>query len=91
MDPALARLLLKTKRLVVRIDTPSSRRRGPRAGSLPSRLVDWARRRGKPFRTQDVAKALKIKPRHASVLLVHAVKDGRGIVRTSHGVYAYTE
>ena len=93
LDTELAELLLKERKLVIRIGEPTKpvAESTMRLGSLPSRLHTWARERGEPFRTKELATELGIRPRHASVLLVQAVQANRGIVRVSHGLYDYQE
>jgi len=96
MDPAFAEALLKQKRIVIRLVKPGTPARGaarrthdPSPGTHMARLVDWARKHGKPFRTRLAAEAIGVTPRHASVLLVNAVQGRHGIVRLSHGVYRF--
>jgi hypothetical protein len=45
---------------------------GFRAGSLPDRLLRWARARGRPFRVAEVADTLRVNRAHAQRLLVRA-------------------
>ena len=98
MDERLVEVLRKQRRLVIRIVDPgtpvtgaAAKRPAPREGTHGRRLLDWARELGQPFRTRAAAKALGLGTRHTSVLLVNAVRDDYGIVRVSHGVYAFEE
>lgn len=61
----------------------------PREGSLPARLVAWARSFGKSFDTDQVRKALKVTRAHASMLLARVVRDGP-VRREKRGVYTAT-
>ncbi len=60
---------------------------GPREGSHGAKLVAWAAKRGKPFGTPEVVKALKINRGHASMVLASVVAGGQ-VVRQGRGVYA---
>ena len=96
MDDKLVDALRQSRRLVIRLVEPGAPAQGaarvsrePNAGTHMAKLVDWAKAHDAPFRTSAVAKALRLTKRHASVLLVNAVQESFGIVRLSHGVYAY--
>jgi len=58
-----------------------------RAGSLPARLVGWAKGRKKPFGVEDLTKKFKIKRGHASMLLSYVVKYG-AVERVGRGAYS---
>jgi hypothetical protein len=60
---------------------------GFRSGSLPEKLVQWAKGRKKPFGVRDVMKALKVKRAHASMVLTRATSAG-GLKRMGRGSYA---
>ncbi len=62
---------------------------GFRPGSLPGKLVQWAKGRKKPFGVRDVMKALKVKRAHASMVLTRVVNAG-GLKRMGRGEYAAT-
>ncbi len=58
-----------------------------RAGSLPARLVGWAKGLKRPFGVQDLTKKFKIKRGHASMLLTYVVKHG-AVARVGRGAYS---
>jgi hypothetical protein len=58
-----------------------------RAGSLPARLVSWAKGRKKPFGVEDLTRKFKIKRGHASMLLSYVVKYG-AVERVGRGAYS---
>lgn len=59
----------------------------PRAGSLPARILAWAEKRRKPFRTGDIVKRFKVSGAHASMLLGKLAKGPYPVRRKSRGVY----
>ena len=63
------------------------RKGGYRTGSLPEKLVKWAKGRKKPFGVQDVMKALKVKRAHASMVLTRVMASG-DLKRVGRGAYA---
>jgi len=65
----------------------AKRASGPREGSHGAKLIEWAAKRGKPFGTPEVVKALKINRGHASMVLASVVAGGQ-VVRQGRGVYA---
>jgi hypothetical protein len=60
---------------------------GYRAGSLPDKLIKWAKSRKKPFNVHDVMKALKVKRAHASMVLTRVMGSG-DLQRVGRGAYA---
>ncbi|MHC4934027.1 MAG: hypothetical protein ACYTGV_17775 [Planctomycetota bacterium] len=93
---------LRTSRsITIRLETPRGGARGagsqggkgrkeePRAGSLPARVIDWAKTRKKSFGTQDITKRFKLSRAHASMLLSRLANGPYPIRRQSRGVYAY--
>ena len=63
------------------------RKEEPRAGSLPARVIEWAKTRKKPFGTQDITKRFKLSRAHASMLLSRLANGPYPIRRKSRGVY----
>ena len=61
----------------------------PRAGSLPARVIDWAKGRKKPFGTKDITKKFKLSRAHASMLLSRLANGPYPIQRARRGVYTY--
>lgn len=61
---------------------------GPREGSLPARIGDWARKLKKEFDTNAVARVFKLSRAHASMLLSKLSADGRTVRRASRGRYS---
>ena len=61
----------------------------PRAGSLPARLIDWAKTRDRPFGTKDVTKKFRQSRAHASMLLSRLANSPYPIDRHKRGVYAF--
>jgi hypothetical protein len=61
-------------------------RNGFREGSLPAKLLDWAKGRKGPFRVPEVMKHLKIKRGHASMLIAYASRAG-AVRRVGRGAY----
>ena len=60
----------------------------PRHGSLPARILDWARARGKPFGAAEVVKQFKLSRAHASMLLSKLANGPYGVEKPRRGVYA---
>jgi len=68
--------------------SPAAKRKaGYRAGSLPARLLSWAKGRKKPYGVPDVMKAMRIRRSHASMLLTYVRKRG-DVRRVGRGEYA---
>lgn len=65
----------------------AARKGGYRSGSLPEKLVKWAKGRKKPFGVQDVMKALRVKRAHASMVLTRVMASG-DLKRVGRGAYA---
>jgi hypothetical protein len=89
---------LRTSRsITIRLEGGGSRaasRRGggaeePRAGSLPARVIDWAKTRKKNFGTRDITKKFKLSRAHASMLLSRLANGPYPIQRMRRGVYSY--
>jgi hypothetical protein len=59
-----------------------------REGSLPSRVLAWARERGSPFGCRDVEEAFGLSRAHASMVLSGLARDA-GLERPSRGVYVH--
>lgn len=59
---------------------------GYRAGSLPDKLIKWAKGRKKPFNVHDVMKALKVQRAHASMVLTRVMASG-DLQRVGRGAY----
>jgi hypothetical protein len=59
---------------------------GFREGSLPAKLLGWAKGRKQPFRVPEVMKHLKIKRGHASMLIAYASRAG-AVKRVGRGAY----
>ena len=86
--------LRASKSITIRLE--GSRGRGgsagsdePRAGSLPARLIDWAKTRKKTFGTRDVSRRFKLSRAHASMLLSRLANGPYPIQRERRGVYSY--
>ena len=90
-------VLRREKSITIELDSSRGGGRAPaskgapeggfRSGSLPGKLVDWAKGRKKPFGVRDVMKALKVKRAHASMVLTRVVNAG-GLKRMGRGEYA---
>ncbi len=87
--------LRASKSITIRLE--GSRGRGgngssdePRAGSLPARLIEWAKARKKPFGTRDVSKRFRLSRAHASMLLSRLANGPYPIQRERRGVYLYS-
>jgi hypothetical protein len=61
-----------------------------RTGSLPSRVITWAEKRGSPFRNTDVEKRFKLSRAHASMLTSKLAGGRYPIRRLERGVYQYS-
>jgi hypothetical protein len=59
---------------------------GFREGSLPAKLLKWAKGRKQPFSVPEVMKQLKIRRGHASMLIAYASKAG-AVKRVGRGAY----
>jgi hypothetical protein len=57
-----------------------------REGSLPAKLVRWAKGRKRPFGVPDVMKALRVKRAHASMVLTRVASSGH-LTRVGRGAY----
>jgi hypothetical protein len=62
---------------------------GPRPGSLPAKVLAWAEKRKRPFRTADVERRFKLTRPHASMLLSGLARGPHPIERKRRGVYVY--
>jgi len=58
-----------------------------RKGSHAAKLVEWATKRGKEFRTDEVVKALGVNRAHASMILTKLANDDGPVQRVARGVY----
>jgi hypothetical protein len=65
---------------------PSAGKNGFREGSLPAKLLGWAKGRKGPFSVPEVMKHLKIKRGHASMLIAYASRAG-AVKRVGRGAY----
>ena len=61
----------------------------PREGSLPARVLEWAKGRGKPFGTPDITKKFRLSRAHASMLLSRLASGPYAIKREKRGLYIY--
>lgn len=61
----------------------------PREGSLPARVLGWAKGRGKAFGTADITKTFKLSRAHASMLLSRLASGPLAIRREKRGLYSY--
>jgi hypothetical protein len=61
----------------------------PREGSLPARVLGWAKGRNKPFGTADITKKFKLSRAHASMLLSRLASGPYAIRREKRGLYTY--
>ncbi len=60
----------------------------PKAGTLPARVLGWAKDRKKPFETADIERRFKLSRAHASMILSR-LASGSPIRRERRGLYAY--
>lgn len=88
--------LRANKSITIRLESGRGRGGGggggaeqPREGSLPARLIDWAKTRKKPFGTKDVTRKFKLSRAHASMLLSRLANGPYPINRERRGVYTY--
>jgi len=97
LSDEVLRTLQANKTMTIALEAPVARDRArnadgaaqPREGSLPARLLAWAEKRGKPFRTADVAKKFTLSRAHASMLLSRVANGSTAIRRTGRGVYEF--
>jgi hypothetical protein len=98
-SPEVLEALRSSKSITIRLESSTGRAGGggaggssePRAGSLPARLIEWAKGRKKPFGTPDVSKKFRLSRAHASMLLSRLANGPFPIQRSRRGVYSYTE
>jgi hypothetical protein len=87
--------LRANKSITIRLESGGGRGRGgsgmeePREGSLPARLIDWAKGRDKTFGTKDVTRRFKLSRAHASMLLSRLANGPYPIHRERRGIYGY--
>ena len=85
--------LSRTKHLQIRMTSPGSRKAtraaGPRTGSLPAKVLAWAEKKKRPFRTADVERRFKLTRAHASMLVSSLARGPHPIERKQRGVYVY--
>jgi len=86
--------LRASKSITIRLEGSRGRTGGggndePRAGSLPARLIDWAKTRKKTFGTRDVSKRFKLSRAHSSMLLSRLANGPYPIQRERRGIYSY--
>ncbi len=88
-DDAVA-ALRSNKSISVRVTAGKAAAEGEaREGSLPARVVSWAKSSRKEFGTKDVTKQFKLSRAHASMLLSRLAGGGFPIRRKRRGLYAY--
>jgi hypothetical protein len=103
LSPEVLKALRASKAIRVALESSSGRPvgtpRGParsarggknggfRQGSLPAKLLGWAKGRKQPFGVPEVMKRLKIKRGHASMLIAYASRAG-AVKRVGRGAYA---
>jgi hypothetical protein len=61
----------------------------PREGSLPARLIEWAKARKGTFGTKDVEKKFKLSRAHASMLLSRLANGPFPVQREKRGLYSF--
>lgn len=100
LSPEVLRALKASKTIRLAVETgagrggaarvmgPASRgaKDGFREGSLPAKLLQWAKGHKGPFRVPEVMKHLKIKRGHASMLIAYASRAG-AVRRVGRGAY----
>lgn len=99
LSPDVLKALRASKNIRVAVESGASRaplrsnaparaagKDGFREGSLPAKLIDWAKGRKSPFRVPEVMKQLKIKRGHASMLIAYASRAG-AVKRIGRGAY----
>ena len=93
LSDELLEALTRTKHIQIQLTSPGSRKAaraaGPRIGSLPSKVLEWAQKRKKPFRTADLVRRFKLTRAHASMLLSGLASGPHPIERKRRGVYVY--
>ncbi|MHC4138044.1 MAG: hypothetical protein ACYS0K_24155 [Planctomycetota bacterium] len=85
--------LSRTKHIQIQL-TSAGRRKAtraapPRPGSLPAKILAWAEKRKRPFRTADVERRFKLTRAHASMVLSRLASGPHPIARERRGVYVY--
>jgi hypothetical protein len=97
LSPEVLKALRTSKTIRLAVDTgvgrpramapgPQVGKNGFREGSLPAKLLQWAKGRKGPFRVPEVMKHLKIKRGHASMLIAYASRAG-AVKRVGRGAY----
>jgi hypothetical protein len=84
--------LSRTKHIQIRMTSrreQAARDAGPRPGSLPAKVVAWAEKRKRPFRTADVQKRFGLTRAHASMLMSSLARGTYPIARERRGMYVY--
>jgi hypothetical protein len=61
----------------------------PREGSLPARVIEWAKGRKDTFGTKDIEKKFKLSRAHASMLLSRLANGPFPIQRERRGLYSF--
>ncbi len=83
--------LSRTKHIQIQLTSPASpktaRAAGPRPGSLPAKVLEWAQKRKRPFQTADVERRFKLTRAHASMLVSSLARGPHPIARKQRGVY----
>jgi len=96
LSPEVLKALRASKAIRVAVESGSGRgatgaprprtgKEGFREGSLPAKLLQWAKGR-KEFRVPEVMKHLRIKRGHASMLIAYASRAG-AVKRVGRGSY----
>ncbi len=96
-DDEILRALRANKSISIRLESarsrPSRRLVGPdeepRSGSLPARVIDWAKVRKSTFGTKDIVRRFKLSRAHASMLLSRLANGPYPVDRQRRGVYAF--
>ena len=85
--------LSRTKHIQIQLTSAESpkdtRAAGPRTGSLPAKVLAWAEKRKRPFRSADIERRFKLTRAHASMLLSTLASGPHPIERKQRGVYVY--
>jgi hypothetical protein len=85
--------LSRTKHLQIRLTSgrpeKAARSAQPRPGSLPAKVLAWAEKRKRPFRSADVERRFKLSRAHATMLLSRLARGPHPIKRERRGVYVY--
>ena len=83
-------VLLTTGHLQIELAAPrrgkAGQARARKPGSLPARIIEWAKKRKRPFKSADIETRFKVSRAHASVLLAR-LANGPAVRRKSRGVY----